>query len=272
MRFANEAIEALLSLEGIFAGRDGKVRGSYYLEFWRRVEVLDLTLRYCSRGLVIVDIGAAPFITSCALKKLGYNVVAVDIEPEKYMDIAEVCEINVIKVDLERDPIPQLDAGCVIFTEVIEHLNPYYAPEIMKKINKAMALNSKLILTTPNIASLFRRLKLLLGVQPQYRYHVHEYTKNEVEELLAANGFKTIRSYYSTVNDLTYVDVEEPRQHLAKPSYLNLAKHAFTNPNKTNVARLLAYPLVKLVPSLRQLIVIVAEKIREPETSPIERW
>jgi 2-polyprenyl-3-methyl-5-hydroxy-6-metoxy-1,4-benzoquinol methylase len=167
MRFADEAVEALLSLEEVFAGRDSKIRGSYYLEFWRRVEVLDLALRYCSRGSVIADIGAAPFITSCALKRLGYDVVAADIEPEKYMDIAEVCGIKVVKVDLERDPIPRLGAGCAIFTEVIEHLNPYYAPEIVRKINKAMASNSKLVLTTPNIASLFRRLRLLLGVQPQ---------------------------------------------------------------------------------------------------------
>jgi 2-polyprenyl-3-methyl-5-hydroxy-6-metoxy-1,4-benzoquinol methylase len=199
MRFANEAVEALLSLEEIFAGRDDKVKDSYYLEFWRRIEVVDLALRYCKRGLVVADIGAAPFITSCALKKLGYTVVAVDIEPEKYMDIAEVCGINVVKADLERDPLPQLNAGCAIFTEVIEHLNPYYAPEIMRKINRTVTVNAKLILTTPNIASLFRRLRLLLGIQPQYRYHVHEYTKNEVEKAIVENGFKIIRSYYSTV-------------------------------------------------------------------------
>jgi hypothetical protein len=142
----------------------------------------------------------------------------------------------------------------------------------MKKINKAMALNSKLILTTPNIASLFRRIKLLLGIQPQYRHHVHEYTRNEVEKLLVENGFMIIRSYYSLVNDLTYIDIEEPRKYLEPHSYISLVKHTLTNPTITNIARLLAYPFAKLMPSLRQLIVVVAEKIREPETKPIERW
>ncbi len=168
--------------------------------------------------------------------------------------------------------LKELDTSYTIFAEVIEHLNPYYVPEVMRKINKAMAMNARLILTTPNIASLFRRLKLLLGVQPQYRYHIHEYTKNEVEKLLVENGFKIIRSYYSTINDLTYVDVKEPRQHLTPPSYLSLVKHMLANPTKTNIARLLAYPLVKLVPSLRQLIVIVAEKTGEPKKTPVERW
>ncbi|WP_434730805.1 hypothetical protein WLZ34_03885 [Thermogladius sp. KZ2Tp1] len=143
----------------------------------------------------------------------------------------------------------------------------------MEKAEKVVKHLTRLaILPNTRQQPLFGRLRLLPGVQPQYRVHVHEYTKNEVEELLAANGFEIIRSYYSAINDLTYVDVREPRQHLSPPSYPNLAKHALANPTRTNAARLLAYPLVKLVPSLRQLIVIVAEKVGEPETTPIERW
>ncbi len=274
MRFADEAVEALLSLEEVFAGRDSKIRGSYYLEFWRRVEVLDLALRYCRRGLVIADIGAAPFITSCALKKLGYNVVAVDIEPEKYMDIAEVCEINVVKADLERDPLPQLNASCVVFTEVIEHLNPYYVPDVLRKINRAMVTRGRLILTTPNIASLFRRIRLLLGMQPQYIYHVHEYTKEEVEVLVKTSGFDILQSYYSLVNDLSYINLKDLRKYLSRRllSYHMLLKNTIKEPTKTNVLRALAYPFVKLVPSLRQLIVIVAEKVSETESKSIERW
>ncbi len=86
------------------------------------------------------------------------------------------------------------------------------------------------------------------------------------------SGFKIIKSYYSTINDLTYVNAEESRQYLALGDYPSLVKHALANLTRTNMLRLLAYPLVKLVPSLRQLIVIVAEKISEPKTTPIERW
>ncbi|AFL66418.1 hypothetical protein [Desulfurococcus amylolyticus] len=54
--------------------------------------------------------------------------------------------------------------------------------------------------------------------------------------------------------------------------YLRRVKAVPTNPTKTNILRLMAYPLVKLVPSLRQLIVVVAEKLREPRLTHIERW
>ncbi|MFZ8857734.1 MAG: hypothetical protein ACO2O1_05775 [Candidatus Caldarchaeales archaeon] len=65
-----------------------------------------------------------------------------------------------------------------------------------------------LILTTPNIASLFRRFKLLLGRQPIYRYHVREYTMSKVLAMLEKAGFMPVEFYYSAVNDMTYVDAE----------------------------------------------------------------
>ena len=128
-----------------------------------------------------------------------------------------------------------------------------------------------LILTTPNIASLFRRLRLLLGKQPIYHYHVREYTMKEVVSLLREVGFEIVKAYYSIVNDLTYIDAD-PEEYLRISSFKDLARIVLKNPTKLNILRLLAYPIVKLRPSLRQSIVIVAIKTREPVTSPFERW
>ena len=55
---------------------------------------------------------------------------------------------------------------------------------------------AKTLITTPNIASFFRRLKLLTGKTPIYRLHVREYTKYEVEELLRNSGFKILESLF----------------------------------------------------------------------------
>jgi len=51
----------------------------------------------------VVDLGAQPFITSCALKSMGYDVTAVDVEPEPYMHIAERCGVKVVKRDKESN-------------------------------------------------------------------------------------------------------------------------------------------------------------------------
>jgi 2-polyprenyl-3-methyl-5-hydroxy-6-metoxy-1,4-benzoquinol methylase len=74
------ARDALLSVEEVIrALGNEKVIYSFYLEFGRRLEVLRLVEEYCERGSRVLDVGASPFITSCALKKMGYEVVALDV-------------------------------------------------------------------------------------------------------------------------------------------------------------------------------------------------
>ena len=153
----------------------------------------------------------------------------------------------------------------------MEHLHYYYAPLVLGKINKALKHGGILILTTPNIASLFRRLRLLLGIQPTYHYHVREYTMREVVSLLREAGFEITKAYYSTVNDLTLIDAD-PEDYLGISSFKDLLRIALKKPTKLNTLRLLAYLIVKIRPCLRQLIVAVATKAREPTVEALERW
>jgi SAM-dependent methyltransferase len=265
------AREALLSVKEV-VGRFGNSRAlhSYHLEFGRRLEVLKLVEERCRQGSTVLDLGAQPFIISCALRKMGYDVVAFDIDPEPYMRIAEACNVDVIRCDLERDELGVDNADCAVFTEVLEHLHYHYVPLVLNKINRALKRGGILILTTPNIASLFRRLRLLLGIQPIYHYHVREYTMREVVSLLREAGFEVIKAYYPIVNDLTFIDAD-PEKHLRISSSKGLVRIVLKKPTKLNTLRLLAYPILKLRPSLRQLIVVVAIKARESTVQLLER-
>lgn len=141
----------------------------------------------------------------------------------------------------------------------------------MSEVSRVLKLGGKLILTTPNIASLFRRLRLFLGVQPQYNIHVNEYTKKEVVEPLERYGFRVLEANYSEVNDLTYVNAELG-EHVKLKSYLDLLKLAARRPTKLNILRALAYPLVKAIPSLRMLIVVIAERSGRVNPPEVRRW
>ena len=72
------------------------------------------------------------YIVSCALKRMGYNVVAIDAEPEPYLSIAESCGVDVVKCDLERDELKAADADCAVFTEVLGHMHYYYVPSVLE--------------------------------------------------------------------------------------------------------------------------------------------
>jgi len=128
-----------------------------------------------------------------------------------------------------------------------------------------------LILTMLNIASLFRRLKLLLGKQPIYRHHVRGYTMEKVLELIKRAGFDVVESYYSLISDLTYIDADQ-EDYLRVKGYNDLIRITAKRPTKVNILRTLAYPLVKLKPSLRQSIIIVATKVMETKLKAVERW
>jgi SAM-dependent methyltransferase len=156
-------------------------------------------------GLNNLGSSVQPFIISCVLGKMRYNVIAFDVDPEPYMRIAKAYNVNVVRCDLERDELGISNADCAVFTEVLEHLHYYYVPLVLNKINRALKHGGVLILRTPNIASLFRRLRLLLGIQPIYRYHVREYTMKEVISLLREAGFEIVKAYYSIIADLTYI-------------------------------------------------------------------
>lgn len=136
-----KAKEALLNIKDVVKSYgDEKVRHSFYLEFNRRLLVLQLTQEYCQKGGTVVDLGASPFIISCALKLMGYEVIACDYDPWQYLNIAEAFNVEVFKCDLERDSlnIPSGSADCVVLSEVMEHLNPYYISHLLAEVNRIL--------------------------------------------------------------------------------------------------------------------------------------
>ena len=64
----------------------------------------------------------------------------------------------------------------------------------------------------------------------------------------------------------------DPCDYLRMHGYHDLIRILLKRPSKTNLLRAIAFPLVKAIPTLRMLIVIVAEKTRYLRPSLTERW
>jgi len=105
-----------------------------------------------------LDAGSAPGYTSLSLKFLGYEVCSLDVNPEPYKRILEERGVKIIKSDLENEIIPLSNEciDCVVFTEVLEHLNPYKVPFTLSEINRVLRIGGLLYLTTPNAVSVVR--------------------------------------------------------------------------------------------------------------------
>jgi len=91
----------------------------------------------------------------------------------------------------------------IVYSEVIEHI--YEAPEFsLLFLNYLLNPDGFIIITTPNAASLYRRLKLLLGKNTINRIrfynlnpaHYREYTKEELIQMAELCEFKVEKHQY----------------------------------------------------------------------------
>jgi len=216
----------------------------FYGDYRRRLELLKTILELVPKESTVLDAGGAPGFTSLALKLYGYDVYCVDINPEPYRHILENSGIKVLKVDLEHEKIPLSDCSinCVVFTEVLEHLHYYYLSWALSEINRVLTKNGLLFLTTPNIASIGKRIKLFLGKQPLGNFHVREYSMQEIIKMLREHGFSIIRRWFFYAYNLT------PHDANGKEYKDNLIKVALKHPTLGNIFHVISLPIIPAIP------------------------
>jgi cyclopropane fatty-acyl-phospholipid synthase-like methyltransferase len=148
-------------------------------------------------GSTLLDIGSSRLTTliherfGIAVDSLGFGEDRVTPEGRHFgFDLNRAQR----KEDWRRD-LPRYDF--VVMAEVLEHL--YTAPQLVLSCVRTMLVDGgRLVLQTPNAASLPKRLKLLLGrnpfemirIDPQNPGHFREYTRKELVALAAESGFR----------------------------------------------------------------------------------
>jgi SAM-dependent methyltransferase len=217
----------------------------------RYIEILKVVELNASKNQKVLDIGTLYGHYAIALKRLGYCVYATDIKWSG---------TSLLEARLKNEQIPfyicNVEDGLpfednffdvIILSEVLEHLiNPLKA---LSEIRRVLKNGGLLILTTPNFASLYNRIKLLAGKNPQAPTrlapdgwlksdvgwgHIHEYTLDELENLLILFDFKILIKRYLSIS-------------------------AKTTQKYPKILKNLYLVIVKIVPSFRDTIMIVAK-------------
>lgn len=78
-----------------------------------------------------------------------------------FFDVVKICDLNRKRLPFDDDFF-----DVVICSEVIEHI--YDTDNLLINIRDVLKLGGRLIISTPNLASFFNRVFIVLGLQPLY--------------------------------------------------------------------------------------------------------
>lgn len=114
-----------------------------------------------------LDIGCGDGnFTSLAARELGSDAVyGIDISP-KAVEMARLRGVQAQCLNLDEQDLP-FEAGffdLVLCGEVIEHL--FDPDRLLDNVWRVLKAGGSLIITTPNLASIYNRIALFLGFQP----------------------------------------------------------------------------------------------------------
>lgn len=187
-------------------------------EFPKRLQYLSILSKYVKDSALtnIVDVGIGWGMFPYLLHKLGMNVIGLEwggIAPQDELEKKHP-GVKVHACYYEKDQWPLQDDGSDIVThlDLIEHVHPP-SQFMFQEIMRILKPGGTLIITTPNLASLRKRLWLLSGRHPvgqlnefyksdPFIEHIREFTVNEVSQIVKWSGFEIISAY--CINHLYY--------------------------------------------------------------------
>jgi SAM-dependent methyltransferase len=215
----------------------------FYFHKARYVQILKYIEKFhFSETKKILDVGSYPYHLALALSLMGFSMGAINLAKGVYEETVEKrFGIKILPVDLadEKLPYEKGNFDLLLFSETIEHLN-FNQKNLFKEFERIIKPGGKIILTTPNLARLNNRIKLLIGKS----------INNEVD-----------KAFYPYIHCREYTDAE--LIHIFKKAGFNNIKIIFTNfyyPDMNFFIKIINKIVGFILPSTRSNIIIIAEK------------
>lgn len=172
----------------------------------------DLIAEWAGRNNMILDIGCGEGYEAYPLLQSGNRVYGVEIATWAARE-AKKRGVKTIRADITRAPLPFANEyfDVIIAGEIIEHVLD--TDGLLQEMKNKLKPDGILIITTPNIASLARRLLLLFGINPFCEYsleekilghnpvgHIRYFTRSNLLGLLRKHGYRVEKSVSDRIN------------------------------------------------------------------------
>lgn len=167
-------------------------------------------LRLVGKKKTILEIGSSSGYMTRAFLDNDCIVDVVECDQKAVTKLPKQVR-HILNVSIENDRVFKSlgKFDFIIMADVLEHLvNP---EQVLKKLYEISSVNTKLLISLPNIASWPMRKQLFFKGDFQYqasglldRTHLHFYTVNTLPRILSKNGWKVIE----TVGTITRLPLE----------------------------------------------------------------
>ncbi|HIG97827.1 TPA: class I SAM-dependent methyltransferase [Candidatus Woesearchaeota archaeon] len=158
------------------------------------------------RPLKLLDIGCDDGVLSSRLKSLGYDVYGMDIR-KKEVVLARKLGIKAVVGNAEkRFPFRECSFDAALAGDIIEHI--FDTDFFIGEASRILKPGGLLVVTTPNLASLSNRVRLMFGKIPvgseirlgkDMAGHIRNYTFPALERQLREHGFAVVKKVSSNV-------------------------------------------------------------------------
>lgn len=194
-------------------------RTDYYEEDAHKTHVLspharvraEIIASIVGLGKHVLDVGAGEGDIATLLAQKENTVVCVDIASHAVRKLS-ARGFKTYQLDVEKDifPFRRNSFDIVIAGEIIEHL--FDPLEFLRKCSTVLKKGGLIVVTTPNLASLGRRILLLIGKNPYtdpwvekagIGGHIRYYVPATLTQVLSKAGFIAI----SMTSDIVKFDV-----------------------------------------------------------------
>lgn len=183
-------VDTGLNKEGMIYQRDQYAKGGIGVRYWDYRD--EVAFRYIA-GDVIADVGCGEGITLEKLLKAfpGKDIHGVDSEPEN-IGICNGHKLPVVEGNVYNLPFEDGSVDCVLFSEVIEHLDH---PELaLIEIRRVLRPGGRVIIIFPNDL-MFKVSRIMTGMIKEAFYdpgHVKQWTPAKIRYSLKSHGFSIV--------------------------------------------------------------------------------
>jgi len=149
-------------------------------------------LKEIKNGEKVLELGCNDGGLTNEIAKQGNDVLGVDLP--QVIEIAKngYPHLNFLAFDLSQEfPWEDKSFDLVIAPEIIEHMVDDIL--FLKRCYRALNEKGRLIITTPNMAYIRTRIRLLRGKYSEGETHIHQYTFATLRKKLEECGFRIIK-------------------------------------------------------------------------------